>query len=351
MSDLGVDLRLDGPGALRITPAERPGAALGPDEVLVEVDRVTLCGSDQALYQGSYGGPSSYPLRFGHEWAGRVVDTGRRGTALLGRWVTGDCSRWCGDCPRCDQDRNVCGRIEKFGLTVDGFSTRLRVVDRRYLYPDTHDLGPGLLALSEFFAVAEHGLRRVRPAAGDRTLVVGAGALGLASYLLLTGSYQATELDLLEPDPAKAAAVGKLFPSARVYTELPQPPAAARAAGGYAALTAAARYALVVDCSSGAAGLDTALTVALPLGRVLCFGLRQTASVRTDLLVAKGLTLTGSIGGTGSFAQAQAFLSGHREQAGLLVTHTWPAEEAAAAFESDDRTRIKTQLTFGEDAR
>ncbi|MBV6702049.1 zinc-binding dehydrogenase [Kitasatospora aureofaciens] len=347
----GVDLRLTGPGKLDVGEAHLPTAPLGPDEVLVEVDRVTLCGSDHALYDGSYGGPSSYPLRFGHEWSGRVVDTGANGRSLLGRWVTGDCSRWCGDCPRCATDRNVCARIQKFGLTVDGFSTRLRTVDRRYLYPDTHDLGPGLLALSEFFAVAAHGLHRVDPRPDERVLVIGAGALGLASYLLLTGAYGVGRVELLEADPAKAAAVAELLPSAPVHTAEPEPDTAAQAAGGYAALTAQARYALTVDCSSGAGGLATALAAASPRGRVLCFGLRRSAALRTDLLVANALTLVGSIGGTGGFARAQEFLAGHREEAARLVTHHLPAERAAEAFTLDPRTRIKTQLLFGEEPR
>ncbi|WP_316525659.1 zinc-dependent alcohol dehydrogenase [Kitasatospora brasiliensis] len=346
----GADLRLTGPGKLDLAEARPPSAPLGPDDVLVEVDRITLCGSDHALYAGSYGGPSSYPLRFGHEWSGRVLDAGANGRALLGRWVTGDCSRWCGACPRCATDRNVCERIEKFGLTVDGFSTRLRTVDRRYLYADTHDLGPGLLALSEFFAVADHGLRRVDPKPEDRVLVIGAGALGLASYLLLTGAYGVGPVELLEADPAKAAAVAALLPSAPVRTVEPEAQGDP-AGGGYAALTAGARYALTVDCSSGAGGLTTALTAAAPCGRVLCFGLRRSEALRTDLLVAKALTLVGSIGGTGSFVRVQEFLAGHREQASRLITHRLPAERAADAFELDPRTRIKIQLLFGEEPR
>ncbi|MGW6912957.1 alcohol dehydrogenase catalytic domain-containing protein [Kitasatospora sp. NPDC054939] len=353
----GADLRLAGPGRLEVGEAREPDAPLGADQVLVRVDRITLCGSDQALFDGSYGGPSSYPLRFGHEWSGLVVDAGTNGRALVGTWVTGDCSRWCGACERCGTDRNVCTRIEKFGLTVDGFSTRLRTVDRRYLYPDTHGLGPGLLALSEFFAVAAQGLERVAPVPEDRVLVVGAGALGLASYLLLTGAYGVGGVELLEADPVKARAVADLLPGATVRAAAepadPADPAdpAGAPAGGYAALTAHARYDLVVDASSGADGLSTALAAAVPRGRVLAFGLRRSAALRTDLLVANALTLVGSIGGTGGFGRAQEFLAAHPDEAGRLVTHRLPAERAAEAFALDPRTRIKTQLTFGEDDR
>lgn len=345
------DLLLTAPGELRSADASPPLAALRPDDVVVEVDQVTLCGSDHRLYDGTYGGPRSYPIRFGHEWSGRVVDAGPGARPLLDRLVTGDCSRWCGRCPRCAADRNVCHRIQKFGITVDGFSTRLRTVDSRYLYPDDFDLGAGLLALSEFFAVAHHGLRRVPPHEGDDVLVIGAGALGLASHLLLVHAYGVRSVHVLESDPAKAALVTRLFPDAVVHTP---PPAGEHGPADYAALTRDARYPVVVECSGSEHGMNTALALALPLGRVLCFGLRSSANLRTDLLVAKGLTLSGSIGGTGSFRDVQAFLAAHREQAARFVTHRLPADRAAEAFAPAPHgttPRIKTQILFGEETQ
>lgn len=340
------DLLLIGPGELRAAATGPPLPVLGPDEALVEVDRVTLCGSDQRLYDGTYGGPRSYPIRFGHEWSGRVVDAGGGAAGLLGRWVTGDCSRWCGRCDRCPTDRNLCRHIEKFGLTVDGFSTRLRVVDRRYLYPDDFDLGAGLLALSEFFAVAHHGLSRVGLREDDDVLVIGAGALGLASVLLLRHRHRVRSVRVLESDPRKAKLVTELFPG--VPVDVP-PEGPGPGAADYAALTEDARHPVVVECSGSEQGMNTALAQVLPRGRVLYFGLRASAHLRTDLIVAKGLEITGSIGGTGSFREIHSFLAGHRADCARLITHRLPAERAQDAFVSaDDGVRIKTQILFAD---
>ena len=47
----------------------------GPDELLVRVCRCGICGSDVSM---SSGGPASLPLgRFGHEWAGEILEVGR----------------------------------------------------------------------------------------------------------------------------------------------------------------------------------------------------------------------------------------------------------------------------------
>ena len=74
-------------------------------EVLIRVANVGSCGSDIHLYKGSYNGPHSYPMVFGHEWSGFVEKTGTGVTDLkAGDKVTGDCSCYCGTCPACCKD-------------------------------------------------------------------------------------------------------------------------------------------------------------------------------------------------------------------------------------------------------
>ena len=57
--------------------------------------RVGLCGTDVEFYVGDmaylHSGLATYPLRLGHEWAGRVASVGDGvDRAWLGRRVTGD---------------------------------------------------------------------------------------------------------------------------------------------------------------------------------------------------------------------------------------------------------------------
>ncbi|MEV5988560.1 alcohol dehydrogenase catalytic domain-containing protein [Streptomyces sp. NPDC052051] len=347
-----TDLVITAPGRLEVreAAAARPG---GPDDVVVQVDRVTLCGSDYGLFGGAYGGPSSYPLRFGHEWAGHVIDAGPAAIELLGRAVTGDCSLWCGRCPQCRTDRNRCEHIEKFGLTVDGFSVLRRTVDRRYLYPDDHGLRPATLAMTEFFAVVHHALSTARRAAqGAEVLVVGGGALGLAAQLLLTRAFGATRVRLLERDPVKRRTVrGLLEPETELGT--PPDPEEIEAVRGYRTMARHARYPLVLECSGAADGVNCALAQASLGGTVLWLGLARRGMLRPDLVVAKGLTVTGSIGGTGDFPEAMRFLAAHEERVSALITDRFPAEKAQVALAAgpeERAARVKAQLCFSDDA-
>ena len=64
-----------------------PDPVAGPGELLVDVERVGICGTDVELYTGEMAyieqGHTHFPLRLGHEWTGRVSAVGyRRGRAL-----------------------------------------------------------------------------------------------------------------------------------------------------------------------------------------------------------------------------------------------------------------------------
>ena len=74
--DAGV--RADRPRCVR--GPGRPGADGRPGEAVVDVERVGVCGTDVEFFTGAmaylHQGHAAYPMRLGHEWAGRV-DGGR----------------------------------------------------------------------------------------------------------------------------------------------------------------------------------------------------------------------------------------------------------------------------------
>src|SRR3954451_9841323 len=69
---------LSGPRTCAVEGGPVPGTA--PGEVVGEAERVGVCGTDVELFTGELSylqtGHSSYPLRPGHEWCGRVTEVG-----------------------------------------------------------------------------------------------------------------------------------------------------------------------------------------------------------------------------------------------------------------------------------
>ena len=66
------------PGEASVQEVDAPVA--GPGELLVEVERVGICGTDIELYTGEMSyiedGYTHFPIRLGHEWTGRVIASG-----------------------------------------------------------------------------------------------------------------------------------------------------------------------------------------------------------------------------------------------------------------------------------
>lgn len=170
----------------------------GAGQVVVDVARVGICGTDVELFHFNKAQlkriRSSYPLRLGHEWCGTVSSVGEGvDAAWLGRRVTGDTMLGCGNCDRCRDGRHfVCETRYEIGV-VGGWpgalAEKLAVpVSSLHRLPDslTDEMGamvePGGNA---YRAVAASGATK-----GSRVLVLGPGTIGLlaAQFALATGS-------------------------------------------------------------------------------------------------------------------------------------------------------------------
>ncbi len=302
-------------------------------QVLIRIRYVGICGSDIHLYRGTYNGPHSYPMLFGHEWSGVVEKAGDGVRGFVpGDVVTGDCSRFCGTCEACETDANLCAHIEKFGITVDGATAEYILRDEKYLYKAPQGMEQELLCLSEPVAVAAHLLRRVRKCLdGDlrekRILVLGGGVIGMSAVMLLRNMHGCVQIDLFDLANSRkqiAAAVGAHIPS----PEELKPPAGA----DYASLYAAAKYDIVIETTGVASVFANALYYVKPGGILGCLGMIAKAEIAQKLIVTKGLTLIGSIGGTGDFQEAMEVLLTHPETARKLISHYYPMSQAPEAF-------------------
>lgn len=155
-----------------------PDPTPGDNEVVVEVCRCGICGSDLHITEDPiFGVPPGVVL--GHEYAGRVVATGRKVDGVkIGESVAVFPVHGCGQCATCKagvpawcrQMRIDGGGYGQFALAEPHQLVRL---------PATLSLEDG--ALVEPMAVGLHGVALARPQPGARVLIVGAGPIGLAA--------------------------------------------------------------------------------------------------------------------------------------------------------------------------
>jgi (R,R)-butanediol dehydrogenase/meso-butanediol dehydrogenase/diacetyl reductase len=149
----------------------------GPDEIVVRVHRCGICGSDLAM---TGEGPSYLPLgRFGHEWAGEVVEVGRGVSDVApGARVAGLPVAPCGTCDGCTTDNPLFCDIN--GYLVGGFGEYMVITAQAAVrLPGSLSFADG--ALIEPMSCGLHALNLARMEQGARVLVIGAGAMALST--------------------------------------------------------------------------------------------------------------------------------------------------------------------------
>jgi len=192
---------ITGPRRGEVQDVPEPSAAAG--QVVVEVDRVGVCGTDAEMYSGDMvylaTGESTYPIRIGHEWCGRVVEIAAGvEESWLGRRVTGDTMLGCRRCERCRTGRqHLCADRYEIGIRLGwpgALAERLPVPAWALVpLPDEVDEVAG--ALVEPGGNAYRAVQGAAPSPGSRLLVLGAGTIGLLVALIARA--QGPEVHLL----------------------------------------------------------------------------------------------------------------------------------------------------------
>jgi threonine dehydrogenase-like Zn-dependent dehydrogenase len=277
---------VDGPyraGVVDVAPPV-PGAG----QVVVDVERVGVCGTDVEFYTGEmaylHQGHAAYPIRLGHEWCGTVALVGPGvDPSWVGRRVTGDTMLGCGRCDRCGAGRHhVCADRYEIGIRggwPGALAERLLVpVTALYPLPDTVGVVAG--------ALVEPGASALRAAyaalvAGDRVLVWGPGTIGLLAVQFAIA--HGARVDVVGLVDASLALARDLGVHRTFHADNPPP-------GPYDA---------VIDATNAAMVPRAALDRVEPGGRVVYIGLAGRPSmIDTRALVLADVTAVGILGGS-----------------------------------------------------
>lgn len=156
-----------------------PDPLLGPEDVIVEVHHVGLCGSDLKTYCGLF--PLvTYPRIPGHEVSGIIAARGEQvpETIRKGDRVTLSPYSHCGVCPACRVGRpNCCQFNQTLGVQRDGTMTSRIAIHYSKIFA-SQELSLQELALVEPLSVGYHGANRGRVTEADTVLVIGCGTIG-----------------------------------------------------------------------------------------------------------------------------------------------------------------------------
>jgi L-idonate 5-dehydrogenase len=333
------------PRDLRIDERVRPTP--GPGEVLIEIARGGICGSDLHYYRhGGFGTVRmKEPMTLGHEIAGRVVEHGPGVTApALGTIVAVNPSKPCGSCAFCRAglpihctDMRFLGSAMRFPHVQGGFAEYL-VAPAANAVPAGEGVGADKAAFAEPLSVCLHAASRTS-IYGKRVLIMGAGPIGVLLVLVARfgGAREIVVTDVLDAPLAFARSVGADHTVNVGVADALKPFEAGK---GY--------FDVVFEAAGQATTVVSALAVTRPRGAIVLVGQGATAELPVSAVVGKEVDLKGSFRFDSEFSLAVEMIGQGRIDVAPLLSAVLPVADAVAAFElAGDKSRsMKVQLAF-----
>ena len=333
------------PGDLRIDERERPNP--GPGEVLVEIHRGGICGSDLHYYRhGGFGTVRMRePLTLGHEIAGRVVALGEGVDApAVGSIVAVNPSMPCRQCEYCRAglamhcvNMRFLGSAMRFPHVQGGFADYL-VCPQENAVPVPGAMTAELATFAEPLAVCLHAGSRT-DLYGKRVLVMGAGPIGALLVLVAryAGAREIVVTDILDGPLAFARTIGA---DHTVNVSAADALKDYEAGKGY--------FDVAFEAAGQGATVVKSVQIVRPRGAIVLVGQGATAELPVSTVVTKEIDLKGSFRFDGEFALAVDLVASGRIDVAPLLSAVIPVSEAVAAFDlALDKSRsIKVQLAF-----
>lgn len=314
------------PDSVELREVDRP--AIGPGEVLLEVENVGVCGSDLHQWTADHSWPVNYPVVLGHEFAGTISEVGPEveGWGEGDRVVSETAAVIDGDSPMTRRGLyNLDPSRKGFGYGVNGAMTRHVRVPARILHHIPGALPFEHACLTEPCCVAYSAVvRNARIEPGDRIAVVGPGTIGIlcAAIARLCGAEVA--VIGLEQDAARLAVAASYGCEIIV---------------GDASEWARERDGLgcdgIVDAAGTSRTLELALDLVRPAGWISKVGWGpQPLDFSLDPLVQKNVKLQGSFSHNWpTWERVLALLASGALDVAPIIGGVWSLGEWRTAFE------------------
>lgn len=165
------------PGSFALEEKNEPAKKEG--QALIKIKKIGICGTDLHAYAGQQAF-FTYPRILGHELAAEIIEIDENehhlkagDKAIIMPYIS------CGTCFACQQGKtNCCTNIKVLGVHTDGGMQEVISVPNNLLMPAA-GLSWDEMAIVEPLAIGAHAIRRSGLQAGETTVVVGCGPIGI----------------------------------------------------------------------------------------------------------------------------------------------------------------------------
>ena len=317
----------------RFEHRERDRPSPAPQDVLVAISDVGICGSDIHYYE--HGRIGDYvveePIVLGHESAGEVVAVGDDVTDLaVGDRVALEPGVPCRQCAHCKRgDYNLCEDVTFMATPPhDGAFAEYVSWPADFAYELPENVSTTAGALCEPLSVGIHACRRGDVGTGDSVLIAGAGPIGLVT---LEAAQAAGATDIIVTDVVSE----KLERAADRGADLTIDVSETDLETAVAAYTDEAGADVVVEASGAEPSIRSTVDAVRRGGAIVLVGLADEATVPLDVLelIDNEIDVHGSFRYKNTYDAAVSLLADGAVDLEGLVDFESPLKEVEAAFE------------------
>lgn len=334
--------------------------AVGPDDLLLKVKMVTICGSDPHLLDNHLG-DTQYPLILGHEMVGTVAEIGERAEKAYrvkkGDRITVEPYIPCGSCEYCLSGYyQLCKKGKRcYGVNISSsVPPHLWGAYGEYMYvaPGSmvHKVADGIRDEdATFSSTIGNGFRfignKAQLKANNGVLILGPGALGLCTVIAAkeSGIYPIIVTGLGARDEKRLALAREY--GADYVIRVDEEDALAK----IREITAGEMVHGAIECSGSPAAYDLALDALRPNGTLVCVGYTEKPGVTIDTnrVINRELQIKGSLGQPLDVYTAMKTINKGKYPIHKMVTHRFPlsrADEAIRFFMRGEEDCIRVAI-------
>ncbi|MEC0232042.1 L-threonine 3-dehydrogenase [Paenibacillus alba] len=319
-----------GPGAVL---KEVPVPTCGEDEVLVQIKATSICGTDLHIYNWDAWADQTVitPNVFGHEFAGIVVEIGKRVTGVkIGDQVSAEGHMVCGNCKACRTgNSHVCPNTKSFGITAPGCFAEFAVVKASNIIHNDPKLPYEIACLQDPLGNAVQTVLS-GDIVGKSVAIIGVGPIGLLAIKVAkacgAGVIYAVDINASRLQMALEMGADHIINALETRTS-----------EALLALTDGEGVEVVLEMSGNPQAIADGFKAAAKAGRISLLGIptREVSLDVTNQIIFKGLRVEGITGRKmyESWYQMKGLLNQKRLDLASVITHRFRLDQYEEAFQ------------------
>ena len=307
-----------------------PLPEIGPRDVLIEVGKTAICGTDMHIWHWDHWAQQTIPVPMvvGHEFSGRIVAAGSAADKYrMGQRVSGEGHIVCGICRNCRAGRGqLCRNSIGVGVNRAGAFAEYLCIPEHNVFALPDDIGDEEAAIFDPFGNAVHTALTYN-LVGEDVLVTGAGSIGIMAALVAreVGARHVVLTDVSDDrlEVARDLGIETTCNTAKV-----------RLAEVMPTLDMHEGFDVGLEMSGAPAALREMIDCMNTGGRIAILGIAgEPFEIDWNKVVFKMLTLKG-IYGREMFETwyKMTVLARDRIDLGRIITHRFPADQFDQAF-------------------